>query len=344
MTRYLMRINILWLGSVLMATLILLPSAAMATHTDEIRVLILDKGFNRLPGKNETLKKVDDVDGRLVLGYDSYLGKLSIWRGKSGLYLVNSIPLEDYVKGVVKAETGRDWAEEALKTQSVIVRTYVLSKVMSAKRKEYHVTSSVLHQVYKGLNANVDVEVAVNSTIGEVLTYEDKPIVAYYHSTSVGATENAEDVFGDTAPYLKSVTASGRLSPYAFWKKRVTLHSIASAVGLKNAKEIKILSRTKSGRADDIQVTSKRGKHKKVVKAKNLRRLLGWRKLPSTDFTVYLDKTMAVFEGKGYGHGVGLCQWTALEMALEGTSYKDILAHFYPGAEITSYDAPGTVR
>ena len=317
------------------AILILLALAcpSFALENDEIRVLILDKGFDRVPEKGESLKKLDDVDGRLVLGYSAYMGKLSIWRGKGGLYLVNALPLEDYVKGVVLAETGRQWAREALRAQAVIVRTYVLSRASSATRPEYHVTSSVLNQVYKGLSSDVNVDSAVNSTMGEILTYKGKPIVAFYHSTSVGSTELPENVFGQSFPYMPSVKASGRLSPYAFWNRRIPLVEIEADTGIKGLKDIRVVSRTGTGRADEVVLVSQGAE--KTVKAKDLRQKMGWRKLPSTDFDLYVEGTEAVIDGKGYGHGVGLCQWTALEMALDGKNYKEILAHFYPGAEIT---------
>lgn len=271
-----------------------------------------------------------------MLGYSAYLGKLSIWKGKGGLYLVNALPLEDYVKGVVLAETARGWTQEALKAQAVIVRTYVLSSVSSARRPEYHVTSSVLHQVYKGLNSDLGVEHAVNSTMGEVLTYKGKLIVAYYHSTSVGRTELPENVFGKAYPYLRSVEASGRLSPSAFWNKHVPLREVESASGAKGLTGIKVGTRTDTGRVDEVILVTNDGERK--MKAKDLRKLLGWTRLPSTDFSVYVENDEAVFDGMGWGHGVGLCMWTALEMALDGKSYKEILAHFYPGSEITLYE------
>jgi len=312
--------------------------AAYATHKGDIRVLIIEKerGFEHAPDKDEKLKKLDDVDGRLVLGYSAYLGKLSIWKGDGGLYLVNSLPLEDYVKGVVLAETARGWTQEALKAQAVIVRTFVLSRANSARRPEYHVTSSVLHQVYKGLNSDPGVEYAVNSTMGEILSYNGKPIEAFYHSTSVGRTELPENVFGKAYPYLRSVEASGRLSPSAFWNKRLPLSEVASARGVKTLTGIKVGTMTSTGRVGDVILITSDGEQ--TIKANDLRKLIGWDKLPSTDFSVYVENEEAVFDGKGWGHGVGLCQWTALEMALDGKSYKEILAHFYPGAEITIYE------
>lgn len=312
-----------------------LVSPPLASADNEIRVLIQDKekGFGDVPKADEKLKKIDDIDGRLVLGYNSYEGRLSIWKGKGEMYLVNALDLEDYVKGVVLAEVGRQWAPEALKAQAVLVRTYVLNKMFSATRDEFHVVSSVLDQVYKGLSSDPEVEAAVNSTRGEILTYKGKPIQAFYHSTSVGRTELPESVFSNPLPYLKSVEASGRLSPHAFWNKRVQFGSFESKLNLKKIREIWVGSRTSTDRADEVVFVS--GEGERVFKAKDLRSIIGWGVLKSTDFNVHVEGSEAVFVGKGSGHGVGLCQWTSLEMALEGKNYKDILFHFYKGVEIT---------
>lgn len=327
------------------AAALMVSSCLAGTVPDEgipqqgrIRVLIQDKenGFGLQPKEGEKLKKLDEIDGRLVLGYTAYLGWLSIWKGDGGLYLVNSLPLEDYVKGVVKAELGRQWGEEALKAQAVASRTYVLSRLKRATRPEYHVTSSVLHQVYRGLNSDVDVEGAVDSTRAEVLTFKGKLIEAFYHSTSVGSTELPENVWGNPLEYLPSVKASGRLSPYAFWSRKVALRDFERAMDIEGLKDIKVLSRTAPGRADDVALVM--DSSQKLVKATELRKRMGWRVLPSTDFTVHVEGGEAMIEGKGYGHGVGLCQWTALEMAMQGKNYKEILAHFYPGAEITIHE------
>jgi stage II sporulation protein D len=324
--------------------LLLTPAHVAA---DGIKVLIIGEGFEKVPKASEKLKKLDRLEGSLKLDNISYDGNIEVWRGENGLFLINEVPLEDYVEGVVKAETGSDWDAEALKAQAVIVRTYVLYKKLKNSQRQFHVTSSVMHQIYRGQNSDLAVASAVDETNGQVLVFKGKPIVAYYHSSSTGMTELPEEVYGEGYPYLKSVKSSGMLSPYSMWTRRIPISEIKSATGVRDLQEVRIKSRTATGRAGDIALLSPGkganpgGLENTTVRAKDLRRMLGWRRLPSTDFDLRMDGEVAVFEGKGYGHGVGLCQWTALEMALDGKDYREILSYFYPGAELRINGNPG---
>jgi stage II sporulation protein D len=316
--------------------LMLCPSA-WAAHKDKIRVLILTDRFDRLPPEGERIMFMDHVKGKFVTGTDAdFIGDFQIWRGESGLYLINEVPLEEYVEGVVRAETGRNWAFEALKAQAVAVRTYVLKRKVVTDDRQYDVTSSVLHQLYKGKNADSVVSRAVRATRGETLTYRGRLIEALYHSTSGGLTELPEEVFGQELPYLKAVSTQCTLSPYCLWTRRLSLDEVGKALDTKKVTEINIISRTQTGRAGEVEIISNPGRL--VVEAKELRKILGWKRLPSTDFTVEIHNGTAIFEGRGFGHGVGMCQWSSHELALEGMQYRDILAIFYPGAEITGHD------
>ena len=327
---------------ILCLMLALAPAAARATdevasipsRDESVRVLIMDRGFRSTPEDGETLDRVDAREGRLVLGGTSYTGRITVWRGERGLYLVNDVPLEQYVEGVVLAEVGRDWHREALKAQAVAVRTYVLAQRLANLRTEYDVTSSVLHQVYRGQNSDSAVAEAVRATRGEVMAFEGEPIMAYYHSTSGGLTEDPSEVFGNY-PYLKSVEASGRLSPYSLWTRRIPLAEVDRAAGVSGTTEIRVVELSKGGRARTVSLIGPYGERE--IAATALRQALGWIKLPSTDFSVYVRGAEAVFDGRGFGHGVGMCQWTSLELALDGKTYREILAHFYPGADIRLY-------
>ncbi len=314
-----------------LALMLITPSAALA---QKVRVLVLGEDYRRVPEKDEKPEILDRLSGKLILGMSDYQGDIEVWRGKNGLYLINELPLEDYVEGVVKAETADDWEEEALKAQAVIVRTYVLKQMMSNREDLYHVTSSVLHQVYKGLNTDPKVAKAVRETRGQVLTYAGEPIMAFYHSTGGGKTELPEEVFGQGYPYLKSVEAEGRLSPLSVWARRIPLKDIEETVGVKRLRDMTVSSRTTTGRAEEITLVA--NPEVVTIDAQELRKLLGWRRLPSTNFTLSVKDGYADFEGSGYGHGVGLCQWTALEMAREGMAYEEILSYFYPEAEIVN--------
>ena len=304
-----------------------------------IRVLLLDAKHSKIPQKDEKIEKLGNAKGEVLLSGLKYSGVIEVWKGRNGLYIVNEIPLEDYIKGVVAAEVGSSWDMEALKAQAVVARTYALYQKQNGgmSKGPYHITSSVLHQVYKGSNIPENIMKAVNSTKGEVLTYEGSPIMAYYHSTSGGMTEDPAEVFGKSYPYLKPVETSCERSPYYMWEKRIPVSEIERASNISGIKDISIDSYTVSHRVREFVISDDGSEHK--IPAKDLRKNLGWDKLPSTMITnIIQDGDSFIFEGKGYGHGVGMCQWTALDMAKSGMNYRDIIVKFYPGSIIELYE------
>jgi stage II sporulation protein D len=310
--------------------------SAPALTSGSIKVLILQESFKDQPGEGEKLTLLERANGDLIIGETTYSGKLEVWMGEKGIYLINELPLEDYVEGVVKAETAEDWHFEALKAQAVVVRTYIIDKLLRRGNEKFDVTSSVLDQLYRGRNADSIVAKAVRETKGQVLTYDGSPITAYYHSTCGGRTETPEEAFGRGYPYLKSLSTSCTLSPLSVWARRIPLKELERVTGIRQIEGVRVASRTPTGRAGEIEVRS--NPSTTTVQAKELRKSLGWLRLPSTHFTLRLDGDTVVFDGKGYGHGVGLCQWSALEMALEGKGYREILAFFYPGTSLEHYE------
>jgi stage II sporulation protein D len=320
----------------LILVLLICPPALSGDGSENIKVLIMDSNFTSQPLEEERLDLLDSTSGDLVLESTTYRGDIEVWRSADGLYLVNELPIEDYIGGVVNAETGDNWAIEALKAQAVVVRTYLYFQILNHNKNNYNITSSVLHQLYKGLNSDSLVSKAVRATEGEIIIYEGKPIPSFYHSTCGGTTEVPEAVFGKGYPYLKSVTTSCTLSPLSIWARRIPLEDLEKATGTKGIIGIKVASRTPTGRVGSLEIQA--NPESVTVEAKELRRMLGWSRLPSTDFNFYLAKDTMIMEGKGYGHGVGLCQWSALEMALEGKGYREILSFFYPGTRIERYE------
>ncbi len=319
-----------------LAVILMVISFVSAADAASVKVLILDNVFRQIPGKDESLENIGKLQGDLLVSGSHYAGDIEVLKGRSGMFLINELPLEDYIKSVVSAEVGPNWDMEALKVQAVISRTYALYQKGLNNNLNYDLTSSVLHQVYKGSNVDARVSYAVMNTEGEVLTYDGKIIAALYHSTSGGRTEEAEEVFGKSYPYMKSVAAPCDLSPYAVWERKIPAAEIESALNISGLKNIEIKSFTVTGRVRTVEVIHKGASM--TVKATELRKLLGWSRLPSTNFRVTRTNDVFVFEGKGYGHGVGLCQWSALQMAREGKTYREILAYFYPGTTLQVYE------
>ncbi len=298
-----------------------------------IRVLIGD----RRPLVND-LEKLKKVSGKTIVSGSTYQGEIEIWKGSDGYFLINVIDLEEYVKGVVTSEIGIHWPEEALKAQAVLARTYAVAHIIRNRTKNfYDVTSSVFHQIYKGDEGTQEVQKAVKETKGQILTYLGEPIMAFYHACSVGKTEDPKEVFGKDYPYLKPVIVPSTPSPYSIWEKKIPFEMLERALSMEKISEVSILSYTSTGRVKEIEFSD--GGNKKVIKATELRKLLNWSALPSTMIkSVRIEENSVVFEGNGFGHGVGMCQWCAFQMAQEGKNYKEILKYFYPETEISLID------
>ena len=311
------------------------PSFAQPT----MRVLLVDGKNATIPEKDEHVEKIGTARGEVILSGMKYFGNIEVWKGERGLYIINEISMEDYVKGVVAAEVGSKWESEAQKAQAVAARTYALYQRLNnvTSKMHYHLTSTVLHQAYKGSSIPENIVKAVDATKGEVLMYQGSPIIAYYHSTSGGITEDPADVFGKSYPYLKSIETSCELSPYYMWEKRIPAADIEKAMNITGLKDIIIDSYTASNRVKLFRLVTESGEAE--ITGNDFRKNIGWDELPSTLITdITRDRTIYIFDGKGYGHGVGMCQWSALEMAKEGKSYKEILSTFYPGTTIERYE------
>jgi stage II sporulation protein D len=314
---------------------VLCPDTAVAGR---IRVLIINENYQSIPEKDEQLEKIDyKTTNALLVNGAYYTGEIEVWKGQNGLYVINEIPLEDYVKDVVIAEAGKSWEMEAIKAQAVVVRTYAVYHKKVRENSYYHLSSSVLHQVYKGNSPDARIAYAVEKTSGEILTFNSKPIEALYHSTCGGKTELPENVFGKSYPYLRSVESSCESSPYWVWERNIPLSEIEKGLNISGIKEIGIRSYTSTGRVKELEINTE--SEQITLGSNELRRLLGWQRVPSTNFSMIRNGNSIIFKGKGHGHGVGLCQWSTLEMAKKGKNYREILSFFYPGTEIQLYKA-----
>ncbi|GKS14077.1 stage II sporulation protein D [Paenibacillus chitinolyticus] len=265
---------------------------------------------------------------------------------------IQTVSLEQYVKGVVAAEMPAEFSEEALKAQAIAARTYIVRRILTGDFsnvpvKEAWVTDTIQHQAYltddqlqkqwtgKAYESNSKkIDAAVKATADFILTYEGKPIQATFFSTSNGYTEDVRNVWGSDLPYLKSVSSpwDEKISPK--FKQTITLSykDILQKLGLPassalNSGSIKVLERTESKRVKSAVIAGK------TFTGKEIREKLG---LNSTDFEAALSGTDWTFTVKGYGHGVGMSQWGANGMAKEGKKAAEIAAYYYPGAKLAS--------
>ena len=263
-------------------------------------------------------------------------GEVEVRRSGSGLLVVHSLPLEDYVAAVVGSEMPPAFPPEALKAQAVAARTFAVFKKLESvgEGRAWHLGATVLDQVYRASPVDPRARAAADATAGEVLVFEHAPIEAYFHSTCGGRTERGADALGRDLPYLASVVC-GRCdaSPRRRWTVRVSASELGERCRLGGAASAaRVTARTSSGRAQRVEVSG--GGRKVSLSAVDLRQRLGFDRLPSLAFDVRAERGSFVFDGRGAGHGAGLCQWGAAGAARAGEGYRAILARYYPGTEI----------
>lgn len=254
---------------------------------------------------------------------------------------IDIVPLEDYVVGVIAGEMPVSFDMEALKAQALAARTYVLKKMEQNINNDYDVVDTVSNQVYldnemlknswqdKYITNINKIREAVNSTEGEYIAYDGEVITAFFFSTSVGKTENCEDIFSASLPYLKSVDSKWdeETSPVFNAQNKFTTNDFYNKLGLpySNTIDYKILDTTSTGRIKKININGKLFTGGEIASLLNLR---------SSYFTITQDNDNVYVSTKGYGHGVGMSQYGALGMAKAGYKYDEIIKYYYQGVEI----------
>lgn len=247
------------------------------------------------------------------------------------------LDLEEYVVGVLGCEMPALFEEEALKAGAVAARTYVLNKIQANENKTISSTTndqcySTNEELANKWQENYQqyfqkIEKAVENTSGEYMTYEDNIIKAYYFSTSNGYTENVANVFGETLDYLVSVESPYDENTKQFYSKVIiNKEEFLNKLNLKET-NIKIgnITRTESNRVETITINDK------IYTGIEIRKLLNLR---STDFDISIAGNEIEIATKGYGHGVGMSQYGANELAKIGYAYDEILKHYYSGIKI----------
>jgi stage II sporulation protein D len=248
---------------------------------------------------------------------------------------VEELPFEEYVSGVVAGEMPTSFPPEALKAQAVAARSYALTRKLEAVAagRSWDVGAGVISQVYRG-GAGSAQRSAAEATAGEVLVRGMEPVEAYFHSACGGRTEAGLAALGRDLPYLAPVECSRcQAAPRVRWRVVFDAAELGRAAGLAGpAQGVRVALRTGTGRAGRVELT--RGNRAVALTAVELRQRLGYSRLPSLAFEVSAAGGGFAFEGRGHGHGAGLCQWGAAALAREGKTYREILAHYYPGTEV----------
>lgn len=295
---------------------IAVPSFFILTNYEEETVL---KHFieEKVNNNNETLIKVKQTNKNKIIEID----------------------IEDYVRGVLAGEMPISFELEALKAQAVAARTYGLRRINS--NNKYDVVDTVMNQVYKDDETlkqtwenNYDtymdkIKKAVEETRGEYVDYNGTYADTLFFSTSVGNTENSEEIFGTKISYLQSVSSEWdeEVSPVYEEKNIFTRENFCKKLNLSDCSKIyvNVLEETSTGRIKKIEINNK------IFTGTEVAYYLGVR---SNYFYIYIENNNVVVKTRGFGHGVGMSQYGAEGMANNGYTYKEILEHYYQGTTI----------
>ena len=291
----------------------------------------------------------DNIETDASYDYKEY-SNIKLLHADTGM--VEEIPIDEYLYGVVAAEMPASFEKEALKAQAVVARTYTIYKIINNRNK--HIGANIcddssccqawISKENRLLKWEQDkaksywnkIVKSVKETKGKIVTYKGKVINAFFHSNSGGKTESTINVWGGSNyPYLQSVETSGE-DLYSQYSSEVSLTKdefinkikekhLDFEINFEDEKCIQILEYTEGKRVKKIKIGNLE------LSGVEVRSIFG---LKSANFEIQIDKDTIKFEVIGYGHGVGMSQTGADSMAKKGASYEDIIKHFYTGVEI----------
>ena len=299
-------------------------------------------------------------------GNPTYSGIIELRSTAEGIAIINELPLEDYLCKVVPSEMPASYELEALKAQAVCARSYAYQQMRDYSYPEYeaHVDDSTKFQVYNNSKVQESSTNAVKETEGEEVWYKGNVVTTYYYSTSCGMTTDlnawGSEVNEENA-YLQSIKVKGKDGdyeknlPWYRWEATVSAQTLSALVGLNTGVEVGIIQSievTKQGAGDVVlQIVVRGNKGSVTIDTENkIRTALGGKGytitkndgtkvnstnlLPSAFFTIKKIGDQFVINGGGFGHGIGMSQNGANEMAKEGKNYKEILQTFYQNVSI----------
>ena len=283
-------------------------------------------------------KEIRLQDLQITIDGKKFFGGVRLNKVNGSLTVINLVPTEEYLRGVVAKEMIPSFPLEALKAQTVAARSFAMKNRHRHEAEGFDLCATTHCQVYDGDNFFDSVDRAVEETRGEVLMFKNKIADANFHTDSGGMTEDVGEVWGTVRPYLVAVKEILKLSEP--WSLSFSAKDFSSRFGsdFGDMKSIKLspltigkdaADRTSSGRVKFAQIVGTRKTVK--ISGNDLRRKFS---LPSTLFDMKLDGGNVVFVGYGRGHGVGMSQLGAKSYAENGWSCKKILEHYYRGTEL----------
>jgi stage II sporulation protein D len=277
--------------------------------------------------------------GYVFIGDRWYRGRTQVVPTAKGLTAVNHVNLEQYLYSVLGGEMVPSWPLEALKAQAVAARSYALYQRENAANGVFDLGDTTAWQVYRGISdETASTQAAVNATASQVLIHQGRIIEAVFHSSSGGHTENVEHVWVQALPYLRGVPDFDQGTPVYEWTKTFTRADLSALIpGVGNVNLMEPERTTPQGRIISMRVVGDAGT--RSIKGETLRSILDLR---STKFKVIPEysptrgnqKSQQLpiafqIQGKGFGHGLGMSQWGAYNMARQGRDYRQIVLHYY---------------
>ncbi|MBR8836102.1 MAG: SpoIID/LytB domain-containing protein [Stigonema ocellatum SAG 48.90 = DSM 106950] len=263
-----------------------------------------------------------------------YRGRTLVVPTEKGITAVNWVDLEEYLYSVIGGEMDTRWPQEALKAQAITARTFALyERERQRNNPVYDLGASPDHwQMYKGvISESPSTYAAVDSTTGKVLTYRNRIILSVFHNCSGGHTENVEDVWGSTEPYLRGVQDFDQNVKECNWVKTFSPTEISAEIpGIGNVQQMIPDAFSPFGSVTALRIVGDQGT--KTLKGEEVRTGL---KLKSTRFTVSKAADGSfVLQGRGWGHSIGMSQWGAYNLAVRGYNHLQILNYYFQGVAL----------
>ncbi len=263
-----------------------------------------------------------------------YEDNLTVEVESGNLKLINEIVLDNYISGVVQAESGKRSYQEFYKVQAILARTFALSHLQKHATEGFSLCDHTHCQAYFGKTTELDIMKAVSETKDKVVVDDNLNLIeAAFHSNSGGQTANSEDVWGSKLTYLRSVndTFSTKM-PNAKWERKMAKEDWLSYLKLKHNYPIQ------DSNARWLAINFKQDSRKPYLEANNIRVALKNVRtdlqLKSTFFTIIPQGDTLLFKGRGFGHGVGMCQEGAMRMAKIGYKYPEVINFYYQNIQL----------
>lgn len=280
-------------------------------------------------------------DGGIEVNNIRYRGEIRILQQLNNRFsVIEEVNVENFVAGVLGIEMPHSWNDEALRAQSVVIRTYVMYKRKEKRDNIYQL--DMLDLAYRGLAGETPrINKLVQDTRGMVMTYNWIVFEACFHSTCGGHTEDIHQVFGkESIPPLRGVVCKYCANTkYSNWRVEMNKSDIEKRlreanISVSNIQTVKVVEQGTGIHGAVVEIVAAGGGRE--MDANSFRLLVGANNLYSTSFNAKSNGRSIAFSGRGYGHGVGLCQYGAQNMALKGFPWTDIVKYYYPEMELLS--------